>query len=112
MKKMKKIAIVLVIIAVVSLGTVWSFAKVAGDPTGLDAVFAQDGGKEGHGFIMKRILDRIADKLNLTEDQKTQIRQTLENEFPVVQPLLAQARATNLKIMVLGKDGFFNKSHV
>ena len=113
-KNMKKIAIGLVIATLVCVGTVFTFAKVIGDPTGLDAVFAQDenGGKFGHGFMMRRIFDRIAGKLNLTAEQKTQIHQIVENERPNVQPLLAQALATHQQMEELGKDGVFDEKQV
>lgn len=110
---MKKLAIGLLIFAILAMGTIFVSAKNFGDETGLEIVFAKQDDENGlRGKFIRRILNRIADRLNLTEQQRAEIRQILEEAKPRVQPLLLEAKATHQQIKELGRDGVYNEAKV
>lgn len=88
------------------------FAVRAADPTGLDAVFAQDGKGGGDHPILRRIINRIADRLELTPEQRAQIRQILEDERPTVQPMVADLLATRAALKKATAGGTFDEAEV
>lgn len=89
-----------------------AFVLIAG---GSILIFGQRGdGRRGGmrgGFGGPGIL-RMAEKLGLTEEQKTQIKQILEESRTRVEPLMQAARTNHEQIRELGKDGTFNEAEV
>jgi len=110
MKKLLAFAIVAILL--VSTLSVVAFANHVSKNASVDAMFALDNkGKGDHPFI-RRILNRIADRLDLTDEQRAQIRQILEKERPVVQPLLEDAKATRQQILAATANGTFNEEQI
>jgi len=53
----------------------------------------------GHGFGMEgNMMGFMAQKLNLTDDQKTQMQAIMEKEHPAMQPLHQQERLIDLQL--------------
>lgn len=117
--KMKKITLAVAVLSLLSVSVVYTSAQVFGDKTGLDSVFGNDQ-PQGEGFLSrfkeKRMvagaLDKIADRLNLTDEQKAEIRRILEAEIPVVKPILVSGLAIHQQLKPLGRDGVYNASEV
>ncbi|MBK8146731.1 MAG: Spy/CpxP family protein refolding chaperone [Acidobacteria bacterium] len=98
---MKKATIAILAVALISLGAVF--------------IFAQKGewrGPRGGGFGPGRGLMMMAEKLGLSEEQKTQVKAILEESKTRVQPLMEAARANHDAIKNLGTDGTFNEAEV
>ena len=97
---MKKAAIAILAIVVLALGGIF--------------IFAQKGKRErmngmnfgGRGF------ERIAEKLNLTDEQKTQVKTILEDSKTRVKPLMESMREIRKQAENLGTDGVFNEEQV
>jgi Spy/CpxP family protein refolding chaperone len=53
---------------------------------------------QGHGFGMGQHMTFLAKQLNLTEDQKTQMKALLQKEHPAVQPLMQQQHQIDLQL--------------
>lgn len=109
---MKKILVGIVIAALLATGTIFVTAQTFGDQTGLDAVFSEDNSKGVRGKFFQQILDRVADKLDLTTEQRAEIREILEDAAPRVAPLVMQAKATREQLKPLGRDGVYNEAQV
>jgi Spy/CpxP family protein refolding chaperone len=78
-------------------------------------VFGQrEGGKMfgGRGFSGGHPFLKMAEKLNLSEEQKTQIKTILEDAKTRIKPLMETIRANHQAIEQLGKDGVYNESEV
>lgn len=72
-----------------------AFAIVAGGLTTTRLLAADDGSSsQWHG----KIFERIANELNLTPDQRSQIRSILADEKGNLQPLLSQLHATRVNL--------------
>src|SRR5688572_18600741 len=97
---MKKTLIVFLIMAVLGIGAVF--------------VFGQKGRREGFGKMGfgGRGFERIAQKLNLTDDQKTQVKAILEDSKTRVRPLMEAMRENRKQAATLGQDGTFNEEQV
>ena len=63
-------------------------------------------GQQGTGSLREKIRQRVAEKLNLTDDQKSQIKSALTGEKDVLKPLLTQLHdaRTELRAAVRAKD--------
>ena len=111
---MKKIfAITLTALLLVSTFSIYTFAKTKANEASLETMFGVDGKQEKRDHpILRRILQRIAVKLDLTDEQKAQIRQILENEKPTVQPIVQDAIATRRLILESTKNGNFDETQV
>jgi protein CpxP len=97
---MKKAIIAIIAIAVLGLGTMF--------------IFAQKGSREGFGgkgFAGKGF-DRIAQKLNLTDEQKTQVKTIMEDSKTRLKPLMESLRESHKQAENLGVDGTFNEEQV
>ncbi|MBS1792462.1 MAG: Spy/CpxP family protein refolding chaperone [Acidobacteria bacterium] len=85
---------------------------------GLGAVliFGQKMGGERFGFGPKGFggphFERLFEKLNLTEEQKTQVKQIIEDSKTRVKPLMESLRANHEQMEKLGKDGVYNEEQV
>ena len=97
---MKKAIITFLVIAVLGLGAVFIFAQ-----KGKRERFGAEG-FGGRGF------ERVAEKLNLSDEQKTQVRTILEDSETRVKPLLESMRESRKQSKNLGLDGTFNEEQV
>ena len=98
---MKKALIAFLVIAVLGLGAVF--------------IFAQKAKREGFGGRMGfggRGFERIAEKLNLSDEQKTQVKTILEDSKTRVKPLMESMRESRQQAENLGTDGTFNEEQV
>lgn len=111
---MKKVlTIALGVIFLISTLGVFALAKSSAESVAIDKMFASDGkaNLENHP-IVRRILNRIADRLDLTDEQKSQIRQIFQDARPRVQPLVQQAIATRHDLQEATANGTFNEAQV
>ena len=99
---MKKALIVFIVMAVVGTGAVFIFAQKGGRGGGF-------GGRMGFGG---RGFERVAEKLNLTAEQKTQVKMILEESKTRVKPLRDTMRENRKQSENLGTDGTFNEEQV
>lgn len=77
--------------------------------TGAVIIFAQKGfkgGRGGHPF------ERIAAKLGLSDEQKTQAQTVLAGSKERIKPIAQQLRANREEVEKLGTDGVFNEAEV
>jgi len=97
---MKKALIAILITAALGIGAV--------------LIFAQKGNREGFGGrgFGGRGFERIAQKLNLTDEQKTQVKTILEDSKTRVKPLMESMRENHKQAENLGLDGTFNEEQV
>ena len=115
MKNRIAIAISIAILAV-AVGAVYT-ARGHESLNGLDsAATAQealllDAGEGRHPFA-RRIMARIAERLGLTEAQKTEIKSILVAERPVAEPLLRQLAATRKQLRDASRNGSFDEAQV
>jgi periplasmic protein CpxP/Spy len=77
---------------------------------GLSTVFAigQARGGFGHGFFF----DKIAKEIGLSDEQKTQAKQVLEDAKTRIEPLQEAMKAGHESAKDLGKDGTFDEKAV
>lgn len=97
---MKKAFIIFLVMAVLGVGAV--------------LVFGQKGDRGGfgrHGFG-GRGFGRIAGKLNLSDEQKTQVKTILEESKTQTKPLMEALRENRKQAATLGDDGSFNEEQV
>ena len=97
---MKKAIIAIIAIAVLGLGTMF--------------IFAQKGKREGFGGkgFGGRGFERITQKLNLTDEQKTQVKTITEDSQTRLKPLMESLRENHKQAENLGIDGTFNEEQV
>ena len=94
---MKKVIIAILAIVILGLGAVFIFAQKGG---------MKRGGFGGKGF------ERIAEKLNLSDEQKAQVKTILEDSKKRIKPLMESLKANHEQIENLGTDGVFNEAQV
>lgn len=92
---MKKGLIAFLVMAIVGAGAVF--------------IFAQKGSRGGFGG---RGFDRIAEKLNLTDEQKTQVKTIMDDSKTRIKPLMETMRESRKQAASLGTDGTFNEEQV
>ncbi|MBC7797399.1 MAG: Spy/CpxP family protein refolding chaperone [Pyrinomonadaceae bacterium] len=120
---MKKLLAIFAIVASLSVGTVFTTAYAFGDTTGLDEVFAQQDtqtqqddtklfGRLKRQMSLKLVMDKIANRLRLTEEQRAEIRQIFVTERPKIQAIALSAYAVHQQIKPLGTDGVYNEAEV
>lgn len=97
---MKKAIIAILVTAILGVGAVF--------------IFAQKGSRAGFGVkgFGDRGFDRIAQKLNLTDDQKTQVKTIMEDSKTRLKPLMESLRESHKQAETLGVDGTFNEEQV
>ncbi len=100
---MKKVSVALIAIALVALGSILIFAQ-KGD--------GNRRGPRGGGFGPGAGLLRMAEKLGLSDEQKTQIKTILEDSKTRVEPLKESLKANHDAIKNLGTDGTYNEAEV
>lgn len=120
---MKKIIVTFALVVLLGTAAIFTTAHAFGDRTGLAKIFqekidlAQD---EKPGLIkqfkqrtfLRAVLNRVADRLNLTEEQKAQIRQIIQDEMPTVTPIILSGIAIHNQIKMLGTNGVYNEAEV
>ena len=103
---MKKITIAIIAIAVLALGAIFVAAqKSAGGEGQGKRGFGHGRGHRGGGGMMLRGLD-------LTDDQKNQVKQIMEASKSKVQPLRESMKANRDKLRQATADGKFDEAQV
>jgi Spy/CpxP family protein refolding chaperone len=99
---MKKLTTAFLAIALVAIGTIFVFAQKA------------DGDKRkfGRGFGHRGGFGRLAEKLNLSDEQKAQIKQIRETSKAKVQPLRENMKSIRQQLNAATADGNFNEAQV
>ena len=99
---MKKATIAIIATLILGLGAVFIFAQKGGLGR------SRFGGKGfgGPGF------ERMAEKLNLSDEQKAQVKTILEDSKTRLKPLMESLKAGHEQIENLGTDGVFNEAQV
>ncbi|HEY8562855.1 MAG TPA: Spy/CpxP family protein refolding chaperone [Pyrinomonadaceae bacterium] len=97
---MKKTLAVFLVMAIVGIGAAFIFAQNGGR-----------GGFEGKRFG-NRGFGRFAEKLNLTDEQKSQIKLIREESKTRVKPLMEAMRENRKQNAGLGQDGVFDEEQV
>jgi protein CpxP len=106
-KKMKKkIAIVLGVALLVVAGAIFAAAEV-GAGRGQKAHRSDHESEGFHGLN-----GRMAEKLNLTDAQKTQIKGIMDQERPTIQPLVAQLKENRAAMKTATANGQFDEAQV
>ena len=100
---MKKLTTAFLAIALVAVGTIFVFAQKADGGKGK---FKRGFGHRRGGF------ERIAEKLNLTDAQKAQIKQIREASKTTVQPLRENMKSIRQQLREAAADGNFNEAQV
>jgi protein CpxP len=98
---MKKSIIAILAIIVLGLGAIFIFAQKGRMHRGGLA-----GGFGGGGFV------RMAEKLNLSDEQKTQVKTILEDSKTRIKPIMESLRENHKQAENLGTDGTFNEAQV
>ncbi len=120
---MKKFIATFAVIAVLSVTAIFTSVQAFGDRTGLAETFEQitDLRQDDSSGILERFmqktmvrqtLNRIADRLNLTDQQKAAIRQIIQTEIPVVKPILVSGVVIHQQFKELGTNGVYNEQTV
>lgn len=100
---MKKFIFVIIAVSILALGAVFVVAQKGETNRGK---FNKEFGGRGFGF------GRIAKKLNLSDEQKAQVKQIMETEKPVVEPIFAALRENRQKLADLTADGSFDEAKI
>lgn len=98
---MKKSIIAILAIVVLGLGAVFIFAQKGRMRHG-----GFGDGFGGRGFA------RMAQKLNLSDEQKSQVKTIMEDSKTRVKPLMESLRENRKQAENLGQDGAFNEEQV
>jgi protein CpxP len=102
---MKKTTIAILAIAVLVLGGVFIFAQ-KGNRDRFGGRGFGGRGFGGGGFM------RMAEKLNLSDEQKTQVKTIMEDSQTRIKPLMEAMRENHKQAQNLGTDGVFNEEQV
>jgi protein CpxP len=102
---MKKYTIAILAFVVLTIGGVFVFAQKRDAGAG-------GRGERPFGGPPPFALEKIAGELNLSSEQRAQIKQILEAEKTKVQALMETAHATHEQLKDLGTDGAFNEEKV
>ncbi len=99
---MKKFTIGFLVFALVAVSTVFAIAQKGSGA----------GWKGGRGFGHRGGFGRMAEKLNLTDAQKTQVKQISEASRAKVKPLMETMRANHQKLDEATANGQFDEAKV
>jgi periplasmic protein CpxP/Spy len=105
---MRTVVLGMLAIAIISLGAAWASAHAFGGRTA--GFFGMDENRRAQMF--ERMFNRVADELNLNDDQRTRAKGVLAESKVRVEPLLQEMKSTHQQIAELGKDGTFNEERV
>jgi Spy/CpxP family protein refolding chaperone len=98
---MKKIIFAIIAVSILSLGAIFTIAQKGETNKG-----RSDKGRGGFGF------GRMAEKLNLNDEQKAQIKQITDAEKTKVEPIFAALKENHQKLEALTADGSFDEAKV
>lgn len=98
---MKKLIVGVVAAALLVTGTIFVFAQRSRDHERVGF---------GHGHFGKAGM--FLRGLDLTEEQRTKIKEIFEASKATVEPLMEQSRANRAKLQALGVDGSFDQAQV
>jgi Spy/CpxP family protein refolding chaperone len=70
------------------------------------------GGDGNRDEIMRKMFERVADKLSLSPEQRELARQILADSKTRVEPLVEQTKANHDQIKQLGRDGAYDAERV
>ncbi len=99
---MRKFIVAFLAVAVVAVGAVFVFAQKG----------EGDRGKFGRGFGHRAGFARFAEKLNLTDVQKEQMKQIAEASRAKNQPLRENMKSIRQQLKAATADGQFNEAQV
>jgi protein CpxP len=100
---MKKITIAIIALAVLGIGVIFAFAqKTDGDHKGRG--FGRGGHHRGGGFMFRG--------LDLTEEQKAQVKQIRDASKTKIQPIREALKANRQKMNELTANGAFDEGQV
>lgn len=111
-----RIAIAITIAMVALAGTVYtvkghdSLSELNSAAASPEA-FLLDAGEGRHAFA-RRIMAHVAERLGLTDAQKTEIKSILVAERPQAEPLIRQLIATRKQLRDVSKNGNFDEAQV
>ena len=95
---MKKVTIAIIAIIVLAIGAIF--------------VVAQKSGGHGFGRGFHRGDEMMLRGLNLTDEQKAQVKQIMEASKTKAQPVFEGLKANHQKLEVLTANGAFDEAHV
>ena len=101
---MKKIIFAILAISILSLGAIFVIAQKG--ETNKGGFDKERGGKRGFDF------GRMAEKLNLNDEQKAQIKQITDAEKTKVEPIFTALKENHQKLEDLTADGSFDEAKV
>jgi protein CpxP len=102
---MKKLITAILAIVLVAMGAMFILAQTAGKPEGKRGFGKKGFGKRGGHSMMFRGLD-------LTEEQKAQMKQIRQKSREIVKPIREQMKANRQKLAELSANGSFNAAQV
>lgn len=99
---MKKYTVAFLAVALIAVGAIFVFAQKA------------DGGKRkfGHRFGHRAGFAKLAEKLDLTDAQKEQIKQITDASKTKVQPLMENMKTIRQQLKAATADGQFDEAQV
>jgi len=97
---MKKIIFAIIAVSILSLGAIFTIAQKGETNKGRF--------ERGRGFGF----GRMAEKLNLNDEQKAQIKQITDAERTKVEPIFAALKENHQKIEDLTSDGSFDEAKI
>ena len=100
----KKIGLLIVGLATLAIGTIFAFAHNHAGFGGQRSGFG--------GFARPFMLERIAAELGLSDEQKAQANQILEESKTRVEPLMNTMKEGRAQVKDLGTDGNFDEARV
>lgn len=103
---MKKITVAILSIVLAAMGAMFVFAQQSTDQTEGKRGFGKKvfGKRGGHGMMLRG--------LNLTDEQKAQVKQIREASKTTVKPIREQMRANRRKLQELSANGNFDAAQV
>lgn len=102
---MKKFITGFTVFALVAIGTILAFAQKKSDGGG-------KWGGRGFGGHHRGGFERLAEKLDLTDAQKEQVKQITEASRAKIKPLMESVRANRQKMETLTANGQFDEAQI
>lgn len=99
----KKVIFAIVAAALLITGTIFVVAQKA---------MRHDGQGYGHGRGLHGGMGMFLRGLDLTDEQKTKVKEIMDGSKAAVEPLMQQMKDNHIKIADLGKDGKYDQSQV
>lgn len=111
---MKKIVATFSVVALVALGTVFVFGQTGVGNTDGKRGFGHHGKRAGFGGRMKgrKHMKRMFRQLDLTDEQKTQMKQIAQSSREKIKPIRQQVRENKQTLRGLTDGGNFDEAQV